>query len=349
MHNFQTLGNPAHMDNSTWTRLRVARRTAVAQEIAEFELCDPDGTALPAFTPGAHLRLKTPSGAERKYSLVNSPADSAAQRRYVIAVKCEANGRGGSQSMHAHLREGDAIAVEVPGNALLDGAFLDNAFPLADSAKRFIFIAGGIGITPVLCMVRTLRGLEDTPERDPVPFKLYYLTRDAASAAYCDEITALGAKAVVHHDQGDAANAYDLWPVLEKPVAGTHVYCCGPRGLMDAVRDMTGHWPDSAIHFESFGVGDAAMFEPNQSFTIKLASSGALIAVDTQHSALEALRAHGCRVASSCEAGSCGACRTGYLSGDVEHRDLVLGEAEKTHQIMVCVSRVRGGELVLNL
>ena len=344
MHNSRNLGKPPQMDQRTWTRLRVTRRTPVAQDIAEFELRDPAGAPLAAFTPGAHLRVQTPSGAERKYSLVNSPADNEAQQRYLIAVKREANGRGGSQSLHAHLHEGDAIDVETPGTALLD-----NAFPMADKAKRFLFIAGGIGITPILCMVRTLQSYEETGERDPVPFKLYYLTRDAASAAYRDELTALGTRALVHHDAGDAANPYDLWPVLEKPAAGTHIYCCGPRGLMDAVRDMSGHWPASAIHFESFGVGDAAMFEPNQPFTIKLARSGSEIEVDAQQTALEALHAQGCRVASSCEAGSCGSCRTEYLSGDVEHRDLVLGEDEKTHQIMVCVSRARGGELVLDL
>ena len=344
MHNSRHVGKLPQMDQRTWTRLRVTRRTPVAQDIAEFELRDPAGAPLAAFTPGAHLRVQTPSGAERKYSLVNSPEDSAAQQRYLIAVKREANGRGGSLSMHAHLREGDAINVETPGTALLD-----NAFPLADNARRFLFIAGGIGITPILCMVRTLQAGEDTQERAPVPFKLYYLTRDADSAAFRDEITALGTRALLHHDEGDAANAYDLWPALEKPAAGTHVYCCGPRGLMDAVRDMTGHWPASAIHFESFGVGDAARYEANQPFTIKLARSGSVIAVDAQQSALEALHAHGCRVASSCEAGSCGSCRTEYLSGDVEHRDLVLGEDEQTHQIMVCVSRARGGELVLDL
>ncbi len=316
--------------------LHVARRTPVAQDIVEFELRDPTGAALPGFTPGAHLRVQTPSGAERKYSLVNPPSDTA---RYCIAVKREATGRGGSLSMHAHLREGDTVEVEAP----------DNAFPLAENARRFIFIAGGIGITPILCMARTLQGCEQTLEREPVPFKLYYLTRDAASAAYRDEVAALGARAVVHHDEGDAARAYDLWPALETPVAGTHVYCCGPRGLMDAVRDMSGHWPASAIHFESFGVGDAALFEANQRFTIKLARSGDVIEVDAQQSVLEALHAHGYRVASSCEAGSCGSCRTVYLSGDVEHRDLVLFDAEKAGQIMVCVSRARGGELVLDL
>ena len=348
MHNFHIDGKLLDMDQGKWTRLQVARRTQVACDITEFELRRPQGepsavftadAPLAPYTPGAHLRVQTPSGAERKYSLTNSPADSAALRRYVIAVKREASGRGGSASMADHLKPGDLLKVGAP----------DNAFPMAGNARRCIFIAGGIGITPILCMVRTLQGYEETLERGPVPFTLYYLTRDAASTAYRDDVAQLGTKAVLHHDGGNPAQTYDLWLVLEKPQAGTHVYCCGPRALMDAVRDMSGHWPDSAIHFESFGVGDAAMFEPSRPFTIKLASSGALIAVDTQQTALEALRAHGCRVASSCEAGSCGSCRTEYLSGDVEHRDLVLGEDEKAHQIMVCVSRARGGELVLNL
>ena len=195
----------------------------VAQDIVEFELRDPTGAALPAFTPGAHLRVQTPSGAERKYSLVNPPPDSG---RYLIAVKREAEGRGGSLSMHAHMCEGDTIEVDAP----------DNAFPLAANAKRFIFIAGGIGITPILCMARTLHRNEQTQEHEPLPFKLYYLTRDAASAAYRDEVIAPGPRAVVHHDEGDAARAFDLWPLLEKPVAGTHVYCCGPRGLIERRR-----------------------------------------------------------------------------------------------------------------
>jgi phthalate 4,5-dioxygenase reductase subunit len=324
------------MHQNSWTLLEVQRRTTVAADIVEFELCHPEGVPLPPFSPGAHLRVQTPSGAERKYSLVNPPSD---RERFVIAVKRDAGGRGGSVSMVDDLKEGALLSVGLP----------DNAFPMAEHAKRFIFIAGGIGITPILCMVRTLLRYEETLEREPVPFKLYYLTRDAANTAYRDEVAALGAKAVLHHDQGDAANTYDLWPVLEKPVAGTHVYCCGPRGLMDAVRDMTGHWSDAAIHFESFGVGDASMFEPNQTFAVKLARSGEVIPVAPQQTVLEALLAHGCRVSSSCEAGSCGSCRTGYLAGDVEHRDLVLGEDEKSHQIMVCVSRARGGELVLDL
>jgi phthalate 4,5-dioxygenase reductase subunit len=118
---------------------------------------------------------------------------------------------------------------------------------------------------------------------------------------------------------------------------------------MDAVRDMTGHWPDTSVHFESFSAGDAAMFEPNQPFTIRLARSGETIEVDADQTALQALSAHGHRVMSSCEAGSCGTCRTTYLSGDVEHRDIVLADDEKADQIMLCVSRARGGVLELDL
>ena len=320
--------------------LIVAARREVAKDIVEFTLRDGSGAALPMFMPGAHLRVVTPLGAERKYSLTNSPADSREHARYIIAVKREANGRGGSASMAVGLRVGAELMVAAP----------DNAFPMVTDAKRFIFIAGGIGITPILGMVRTLRGYEESLEQDPVPFKLYYLTRDAASTAYRDEFSALGStRAVLHHDGGNAANAFDLWPVLEKPVAGTHIYCCGPRPLMDAVRDMSGHWSASSVHFESFGVGDASLYEPNQAFTVVLARSGMTIPVAKEETILEALRNHGQRVQSSCEAGSCGTCRTVYTAGDVEHRDMVLMDDEKADQIMLCVSRARGGELVLDL
>ena len=338
------MSNPDHA--TEFFALTVAARRKVAVDIIEFTLRAPDGAALPAYTPGAHLRVITPLGAERKYSLTNAPVDARDNARYVIAVKREGKGRGGSVSMADGLKLNDTLMVAVP----------DNAFPLTTEAKRLIFIAGGIGITPILGMVRALQGYEESLEQDPVPFKLYYLTRDAATTAYRDEAAALGnagnagsAHAVLHHDGGDAANAYDLWPVLEKPAAGTHVYCCGPRPLMDAVRDMSGHWPASSIHFESFGIGDASLYEPNQPFTVALARAGMTIPVAEDETILDALRNHGQRVQSSCEAGSCGTCRTGYLSGDVEHRDMVLMDDEKAQQIMVCVSRARGGELVLDL
>jgi phthalate 4,5-dioxygenase reductase subunit len=320
-----------------WMPLVVRRRNDVARDIVEFTLERADGGALPPFEPGAHVTLRTPAGPERKYSLLNPTSERG---HYVIAVRRDRNGRGGSMSMTDGVATGSMIAVSAP----------ENAFPLDGAARRYLFIAGGIGITPILGMIRDLKARESEGETAP-PFKLLYLTRSPEDTAYLKEVTAeaMAGRATLHHDQGDPGQAYDLWPIFERPAAGTHVYCCGPRGLMDAVRDMTGHWPETSIHFESFGAGDAALFEPNQAFTIRLARSGETIEVDADQTALQALAAHGHRVMSSCEAGSCGTCRTTYLAGDVEHRDIVLGDDEKADQIMLCVSRARGGVLELDL
>ena len=320
-----------------WLPLLVRQRQTVARDIVEFTLARTDAGELQPFEPGAHLLVRTPAGSTRKYSLINPPNE---RRQYVFAVRRDANGRGGSVSMADGLASGAMIETSVP----------ENAFPLERSARRYLFIAGGIGITPILGMIRHLQASAAEGENPP-SFQLVYLTRSAADTAYLEELSsqAHGTQVSLHHDHGDPGQAFDLWPVLERPSAGTHIYCCGPRGLMDSVRDMTGHWPETSIHFESFGVGDATMFEANQPFTIRLARSGETMEVDAEQTALEALQAHGCRVMSSCEAGSCGTCRTTYLSGDVEHRDLVLGEGEKADQIMVCVSRARGGVLELDL
>jgi phthalate 4,5-dioxygenase reductase subunit len=155
-------------------------------------------------------------------------------------------------------------------------------------------------------------------------------------------------RVTIHHDEGDPARAYDLWPVLEQP-KGAHVYCCGPRGLMEAVRDMTGHWPSSAVHFEDFGIGGAQATADSRPFTVRLARSGRELTVPATASLLDTLRGHGVRVASSCESGTCGSCRTGLLDGEADHRDLVLAEHERHCNIMVCVSRARSNMLVLDL
>lgn len=326
--------------------LLVARCTARAAGIVEFELVAPDDAPLPRHGAGAHLPVQAPNGMRRNYSIVNPPPTPARSgpAHYLIAVKREPDGvgRGGSASMVDQLSEGSTLMVGAP----VDG------FPLVDDARALILIAGGIGITPILCMARTLLQWQDAGARAAVPFQLHYLARDAATAAYADEVAAMGAmesQAQVHFDGGDPAQGFDLWPVLEAPRSGTHVYCCGPKGLMDAVRDMTGHWNPSTIHFESFGVGDVTQFEPNQAFQVRLARSGDFISVATDESILDALRKHGHHVQSSCESGTCGTCRTVYLEGDVEHRDMVLADQEKAEQLMVCVSRARGGELVLDL
>lgn len=311
--------------------LRVVRKQAIARDIHLLELCDPAGAALPPFTAGAHLPIRVPTGAMRHYSLCNDPQETA---RYQIAVKREEQGRGGSRSLVDGVAEGETVMVGAP----------ENLFPLSDKARSFILVAGGIGITPMMAMLRSLQaeGLRS--------FKLYYFSRDPEGSAFLDELGSqdLAGKVVVHHDHGDPARAYDLWKIFEKVVAGTHVYCCGPRGLMDAVKDMTGHWPGSAVHFESFGA-DTRPHADDQPFEVLLQRSGRRVPVSAQQSILDALRAASVAVTSSCESGTCGSCKVKLLEGEADHRDLVLLEEEKADHLMVCVSRAKGACLVLDL
>jgi phthalate 4,5-dioxygenase reductase subunit len=327
------LAVPAHahgIGGADFFTVRVEQKLEVAQGVFWLQLAACDGAPLPSFTAGAHLTVETPRGGRRNYSLCGDPADT---RRYQIAVKRDSGGRGGSISMADDVHSGQTLQVSPPRNN----------FELAEQASQFIFVAGGIGITPILSMMRRLRRLGST-------FKLYYCTRDEKSTAFQEELRAeFEAETVVHHDRGDLAQALDLWPIFEKPLPA-HVYCCGPKGLMDSVADMTGHWPSGTVHFESFGV-DAKAFAANEPFTVRLQQSGVCVPVSADQRILEALRAGGVRVTSSCESGTCGSCKTGLVSGEVEHRDMVLSDDEKATSIMVCVSRARASspELVLAL
>jgi phthalate 4,5-dioxygenase reductase subunit len=316
------------MDPSDLQPLLIRSIRDAAAGIRLFELARADGGPLPPFTPGAHVTVRTPDGALRKYSLCGAPHDAD---RWQIAVKREDGGRGGSRSLHEHARAGDPIAVSAPANA----------FGLVP-APRYLFIAGGIGITPIRSMILDLG---DPPH---APWTLVYLTRDAAATAFLDEFAAppAGGRVIVHHDGGDPARAFDLWPLLEKPGPG-HVYCCGPRPLMDAVRDMTGHWPGGRVHFESF-VDGAAARPDDRPFAVRLARSGRVLEVPVGRSLLQVLRDAGVEVPSSCESGTCGSCRTTLLAGTADHRDLVLFPEEHATAIMVCVSRACGGELVID-
>lgn len=310
--------------------LSVAAISDVALGIRSFELIQPDGSELPPFTAGSHIKIQTPNGFLRKYSLCNDPAE---RHRYVIAVKRDHNGQGGSVSMHADLKVGDVLPTSLP----------DNAFPLVENARSYVFIAGGIGITPILSMIRSFGDLP------PAPWRLYYLTRSPETTAFLQELTNSDLKrnVVIHHDHGDPKHAYDLWPVLQKPNTG-HVYCCGPKGLMESVRDMTGHWSRTNIHFESFNEGGGVKVD-DKPFLVRLARSGLEFEVPVGKSILAVLREHGCNAASSCESGTCGTCRTALLEGEADHRDMVLYPEEMESQIMICVSRAKSERLVIDV
>lgn len=312
-------------------KLTISSKTNIADGIVQFVLRLPQGGCLPRFTPGSHISVRTPCGLVNKYSLSNSPLDA---ERYVIAVKRDSQGRGGSVSMIDLLPEGGQI----------DCAFPDNAFALnTENRQNIIFIAGGIGITPIYSMIQFLQ------ETKTSRFKLYYFSRDAQSTAYLEELSDSTLKdcVTIHHDGGDPNKSFDLWPVLETP-RDSRIYCCGPRFLMESVKDMTGHWPTERVVFESFGT-EAKQAKNNIPFSAVLRRSGTVIQVDEKTSLLEALLANGVNVPCSCESGTCGTCKTGLVDGDVEHRDMVLDEAERQNHIMVCVSRARKGNLVLDL
>lgn len=311
--------------------LRVARVIDAAEGIRSFELVQPDGTDLPSFAPGSHVKVQVPNGLLRKYSLCNDPAR---RDHYLITVKRDAQGQGGSLSLCDEVREGDVLPTSVP----------DNAFLLVEEAKGYIFIAGGIGITPFLSMIRSFG------EHPPTPWKLYYLARSPESTAFLQELGACRYKGevVVHHDHGDPSNSLDLWPVLERPKAGTHIYCCGPRGLMESVRDMAGHWPSSNVHFESFSEGGGVR-QDDKPFVVRLAKTSQSFEVPVGNTILGVLRELGYKLPSSCESGTCGSCRTKLVSGEADHRDMVLMPEELDSQIMICVSRAKAGELVVDL
>ena len=290
----------AHSD--TPMLLRIARIDDAADGIRSFELVQPDGAPLPPFTPGSHIRVQVPGGMLRtmlrKYSLCNEPQE---RHRYVITVKRDAQGQGGSMRLVDMARVGDTLPTSLPVNA----------FALAARAKAYLFIAGGIGITPIVSMIRSLG------QPAPVPWKLIYLTRSPQETAFRDELVdAPGARSVtIHHDDGDPARAFDLWPVLERPNTA-QLYCCGPRGLMESVRDMTGHWSSGNVHFESF-VDGGGVRPDDTPFKVSAPKAGlAGLEVPVGKSILAVLREHGCSVASSCESGTCGTCRTGLLHGE---------------------------------
>lgn len=311
--------------------LLVTRKEAIARDVYLFELRDPAGAKLPPFSAGSHIAVQVPSGAMRQYSLCNDPAETD---RYMIAVKREAQGRGGSRSLTENVQVGDTLSAAPPSNM----------FALDPKAKNFILVAGGIGITPMIAIMRDLlaEGLRG--------FKLYYFARDEEGTAFRDELRAapFAKHSRIIHSQGSGAQAFDLWNVFERPVSGTHVYCCGPKRLMDGVKDMTGHWPTTSIHFESFGA-DTQPHADDKAFDVLLQRSGKKVAVGSTQSILEALRLAQVRVPSSCESGTCGSCKVAYVAGEVSHRDLSLLDEEKCNHVIVCVSRATTDLLVLDL
>lgn len=316
------------MNASSLHRVRIVSLTPVALDTASFELVAADGSELPPFDAGSHIDVHVGEGLVRQYSLANDPAERG---RYVIAVKRESGGRGGSVFMHDRLSVGDDVLVGGPRNN----------FPLQPETREARLVAGGIGITPIMSMIATL-------ERNACPWQLDYFARSAEHAAFTETFPRFGGGNVRAHFSDRVVT--DFSPIVGPWQEGRHLYCCGPGGLMDAVRAGARGWPSANVHFESFR---AAPLDDtgNVPFTVELARSGVVLTVPADRSIMETLRDNGFDAPSSCEEGICGTCETRLLAGTPDHRDGLLTDAEieANDRILICVSRARGGRLVLDL
>jgi vanillate O-demethylase ferredoxin subunit len=315
-------------------QVRVDCKRAEALDICSFELVDLQGRALPAFSAGSHINVHLPNGLTRQYSLCNPPAES---HRYVIAVLRDAATRGGSRAMHELVHVGDVLTISAP----------KNHFALAHAATHSILLAGGIGITPILCMTERLALIGE-------PFELHYLTRSRERTAFLERIagSAFAERAQFHFDDGAAAQKLDVSTLLAQPSDGVHVYVCGPKGFMDFVLGSAraSGWPAAQLHYEFFGA-EPAHGDADVGFEVQLASSGRIVVVAKDQSVTEALLEAGIVVSTSCEQGVCGTCLTRVIEGEIDHRDLFLTPEEQAahDQFTPCCSRAKSARLVLDL
>jgi ferredoxin-NADP reductase len=299
-----------------------------ADGVVALVLADPAGGALPAWTPGAHIDLILDETLTRQYSLCGSPSDDGAWR---IAVLRAPDSRGGSQLVHEKLRPGMFVRTRGPRNH----------FPLV-AARRYMFIAGGIGITPLLPMIAEAQATG-------AQWRLLYGGRERASMAFVDELAAYGDRVTIAPQ--DETGLLDLEAWLGTPEAGTLVYCCGPEGLLSAVEKHCAAWPPGALHLERFSVKPQEAGPADSTFELVLQRSGLTLQVPAGKSVFQVVRDAGVSVLGSCLEGVCGTCETEVVDGDVDHRDSILNEEEREANefMMICVSRCRSARLTLDL
>lgn len=307
--------------------LRLHRITWESPGVLSLDFMAPDGGELPPFGPGAHVDLHLADGQIRQYSLCGDPAD---RTTYRVGVR-EVEGGRVSRVIHYELRPGALITVGVPRNN----------FPLVPS-PRYLFVAGGIGITPMLPMMReaTSTGADWT---------LLFCTRRVEEAAFLDEALALGGTVSLH--ASEAGTRLDVAARLAEAPPDTVLYCCGPERLMAAVEEATRAWPEGTVRFEWFQPRARPEDEASDTFDVVCAQSGITLTVPSDKSVLEALTDAGFDVPRSCEQGICGTCECRVLEGEVDHRDSILsaGERAENQVMMTCVSRAKGHRLVLDI
>ena len=312
--------------------LVVEKKETLADGVVQLTLRSADGADLPEWGPGAHIDLVLSDELTRQYSLCGDPAERSVLQ---VAVLREQDGRGGSAHVHDVFAEGDTVHVRGPRNH----------FPLV-SARRYVFIAGGIGITPILPMIARA-------EAAGADWRLVYGGRTRSSMAFLDRLEMLypGKVAVRPTDE---VGLLDLPTILAEPGSTAEdiaVYCCGPEALLVAVEQECTRWPHGALHLERFAPKAGATDGPRESFEVELAQSGRTLVVPADRSILDVVEEWGIQVLSSCQEGTCGTCETGVLEGVPDHRDSVLTDDEQAvnDTMMICVSRSCSARLVLDL
>lgn len=310
----------------------VDRVTAVAHGIVRLQLMSPDGRPLPRWTAGSHIDVECGTPAlSRQYSLCGDPDDAGVLE---IAVLHEPAGRGGSAWVHANVRAGDRLRIRGPRNH----------FRLDESLKKAIFIAGGIGITPVSAMARRAKALG-------MDYELHYSGRSRATMAFLGELAALHGEHL-HVYARDEGRRNDLNALLRQPLPGAQVYACGPLRMLEALETCCAAWPEGALRVEHFE-STLATLDPSKehAFEVELKDSGIVVTVPPDQTLLSALRAANVDVQSDCEEGLCGSCEVRVLAGKVDHRDVVLTRSERdaNARMMACCSRACEGRLVLEL
>ncbi len=311
-------------------RVCVEQLRAEADGVLSLSLVAADGRPLPRWEPGAHIDLLLAEGLERQYSLCGFPEDTD---RWQVAVLRTPDGRGGSEWVHTRLHQGDQLWVRGPRNR----------FPLLP-ARRYVFVAGGIGITPLIPMLRLLA------ERPETSWRLVYGGRRRASMAFLTELERFGDRVTVWPQ--DERGLIDLDTALGEPEVGVAIYCCGPEALIEAVEHRCRSWPPGTLHVERFAArDDPDAARGNTSFEVVAARSGVAVQVAGDRTIVDTLAEHGIHIPVSCGEGVCGTCETPVLDGVPDHRDALLTDAEKEAgtTMMPCCSRARTPRLVLDV
>jgi ferredoxin-NADP reductase len=308
-------------------RLTAIRYAARDTNIYEFQR--PDGAPLPAYTPGSHIDLHLPNGLIRNYSLIVPRPEPGT---YTFAIKRDPASRGGSRLIHDELKVGRIVKISSPRNN----------FPLKEDAESTILLAGGIGITPIWCMVQRLEELGHD-------WHLHYCARSRADMAFLDLLKTSGSTDL-HFDDEAGGKFMDIAKVVAEAPANAHLYCCGPPPMMQAFEAATAKWPREQVHVEYFTPKADAPAKKG-GFTVELARSGQEFFIPEGESILAILLDNGIDVDYSCELGICGACEQRVISGTPEHHDSILTEEEQAEntRVMICCAGCKSDRLVLDL